>query len=61
MTTIANCFHKAGFSLSTTDMDDLPDTNTADDGPFLGLLQMTFLLLMIMNHAMNILQMSNSL
>ena len=30
-TTIANCFHKAGFSLSTTDTDDLPDTNTADE------------------------------
>ena len=30
-TTIANCFHKAGFSLSTTDTDDLPDTNAADE------------------------------
>ena len=30
-TTIANCFHKAGFSLSTTDTNDLPDTNTGID------------------------------
>ena len=30
-TTIANCSHKAGFSLSTTETDDLPDTNTTDE------------------------------